>query len=123
MDIAIVTGSAGLIGSEAVTFFSPRFDKVVGIDNNLRQYFFGETGSTAWNQDRLQKTVANYSNVNIDIRDVGALEQLFKEYGRIIVFKFFKVADPPDMIAYSVGIGIAIVHFFSGDFFAKLDGL
>ena len=94
MDIAIVTGSAGLIGSEAVTFFSPKFDKVVGIDNNLRQYFFGETGSTAWNQDRLQKTVANYSNVNIDIRDVGALEQLFKEYGSDIKLVLHAAAQP-----------------------------
>ena len=41
MNIAIVTGSAGLIGSEAVVFLSSKFDKIIGIDNNLREYFFG----------------------------------------------------------------------------------
>ncbi|HSV29403.1 MAG TPA: NAD-dependent epimerase/dehydratase family protein, partial [Candidatus Omnitrophota bacterium] len=53
MDIAIVTGSAGLIGSEAVRFFADKGLKVVGIDNNLRQTFFGEDGSTAWNRQQL----------------------------------------------------------------------
>jgi CDP-paratose 2-epimerase len=40
MKIALITGSGGLIGSEAVSFFADKFDLVIGIDNNLRQYFF-----------------------------------------------------------------------------------
>ena len=46
MNIALITGSSGLIGGESVEFFSKKFDKVIGIDNNLRSYFFGEHGNT-----------------------------------------------------------------------------
>lgn len=46
MSIIIVTGSAGLIGSESVRFFCERGFTVVGIDNNMRQVFFGENAST-----------------------------------------------------------------------------
>ena len=53
MEIAIITGSAGLIGSEAVDFFAGKFDKIIGIDNDFRQYFFGIEASTEWNRDRL----------------------------------------------------------------------
>ncbi|HTR31274.1 MAG TPA: hypothetical protein VMH27_18510, partial [Puia sp.] len=80
MNIAIVTGSAGLIGSEAVKFFSGRFDVVVGIDNNLRQYFFGKEGSSDWNRNRLQKSFDNYRHYDADIRDAGAVEAIFAEY-------------------------------------------
>ena len=61
MSVAIVTGSAGLIGSESVSFLAEKFDIVVGIDNNLRQYFFGEDGSTKWNRERL---INQYSDTN-----------------------------------------------------------
>ena len=53
MNIILVTGSAGLIGSESVRFFCERGFTVVGIDNNLRKIFFGEDASTDWNRDRL----------------------------------------------------------------------
>ena len=49
MSIAIITGSSGLIGSEAAKFFHEKGLEIVGIDNNLRQYFFGEDGSVEWN--------------------------------------------------------------------------
>ncbi len=61
MNVALVTGSAGLIGSEAVAFFSDKFDVVVGIDNNMRQYFFGADGSTDWNRDRIRETFTTTS--------------------------------------------------------------
>ena len=44
--VVLITGSAGLIGSESVEFFSSKFDFVIGIDNNLREYFFGMDAST-----------------------------------------------------------------------------
>jgi CDP-paratose 2-epimerase len=94
MNIAIITGSAGLIGSEAVDFFSDKFDKIVGIDNNLRQYFFGDDSSTLWNQERLQKSVSNYHHVNIDIRNVADVERLFKEYGSDIKLVLHTAAQP-----------------------------
>ena len=48
MSICVVTGSAGLIGAEAVRFFHALGMDVVGIDNNMRKYFFGEEASTEW---------------------------------------------------------------------------
>lgn len=65
----LVTGSAGLIGSEVVSFFAERGWQVVGVDNNMRADFFGEGGDTLWNARRLQEQYNNYSHHSIDIRD------------------------------------------------------
>ena len=54
MSVAIVTGAAGLIGSESVTFFAEKGMDVVGIDNDMRRVFFGDEASTAWNRRRLE---------------------------------------------------------------------
>jgi CDP-paratose 2-epimerase len=94
MKIALITGSAGLIGSEAVNFFSSRFDLIIGIDNNLRQYFFGEGGSTEWNKRRLEENLSNYKHYSPDIRDAAALEVLFKEYGTDIRLILHTAAQP-----------------------------
>lgn len=94
MKIAIVTGAAGLIGSEAVRFFSQKMDMVIGIDNNMRSYFFGEEASTAWNEKRLEETIENYKHVSADIRDFEAIEQIFKEYGKDIRLVVHTAAQP-----------------------------
>ena len=94
MKIALITGSAGLIGSEAVNFFSSRFDLIIGIDNNLRQYFFGEGSSTEWNRRRLEENLSNYKHYSADIRDTAALEVLFKEYGTDIRLILHTAAQP-----------------------------
>ncbi len=94
MKIALITGSAGLIGSEAVSFFSEKFDQVVGIDNNLRQYFFGENGSVDWNRNRLLETYTNYKHHSCDIRDLEALDKLFSEYGKDIALIVHTAAQP-----------------------------
>ena len=54
MKTIIVTGSAGLIGSEASKFFHQKGFRIVGIDNDMRSYFFGEAASTQWNQKKLE---------------------------------------------------------------------
>ncbi|MES2387722.1 MAG: NAD-dependent epimerase/dehydratase family protein [Bacteroidota bacterium] len=94
MNIAIVTGSAGLIGSEAVAFFAQKFDKVIGIDNNLRQYFFGADGNTAWNKNRLEEAYPNYVHRSIDIRDQDAVAKLFEEFGADIKLVLHSAAQP-----------------------------
>src|SRR6185436_14450903 len=94
MKIALVTGSAGLIGGESVEFLSKKFDKVIGIDNNLRQYFFGKEASTEWNEKRLEKICGNYKHYNVDIRDVAGLEKIFKEYGTDIELIIHTAAQP-----------------------------
>ena len=94
MSVAIVTGSAGLIGSESVSFLAEKFDIVVGIDNNLRQYFFGEDGSTKWNRERLTHKYSNYRHHGIDIREFAQLQKVFEEYGNSIKLIIHAAAQP-----------------------------
>ena len=65
----IVTGSSGLIGSEVVTFFANEGWEIYGIDNNMREDFFGEQGSTRSNQERLSQTHDHFTHYELDIRD------------------------------------------------------
>ncbi len=94
MKIALITGSAGLVGSESVSFFADKFDKIIGIDNDMRSYFFGESASTHWNVTRLKEQYDNYIHYNVDIRDFNALEQIFKEYGNDISLVIHTAAQP-----------------------------
>ena len=92
--MVLITGSAGLIGSEAVAFFADKFDLVVGIDNNMRQYFFGADASTEWNRDRLQNSHSNYAHRQADIRETGELELIFNEFGTDIKLIIHAAAQP-----------------------------
>jgi CDP-paratose 2-epimerase len=94
MSVAIVTGSAGLIGSEAVRFLADKGLQVVGIDNDLRKYFFGADGSTEWNRVRLEREVPGYEHVSSDIRDHAAIDKVFAEYGRDVVLVIHAAAQP-----------------------------
>ena len=69
MKNALITGSGGLIGSEAVKFFSEKGFNIIGIDNNMRRYFFGEEGDTDWNVQKLKKQIPNYVHHDVNIRD------------------------------------------------------
>ena len=79
MKKALITGSAGLIGSESVKFFTKKGYDIVGVDNNMRAYFFGKEASTEWNRKQLEKTIKNYHHVTADIRDNEAIEKIFKQ--------------------------------------------
>jgi CDP-paratose 2-epimerase len=94
MKIALITGAGGLIGSEAVGFFSKKFDLVLGIDNNLREYFFGASASTQWNVDRLKDNFSNYRHYNIDIRDFKGLAKVFEKYNTDISLVVHTAAQP-----------------------------
>jgi CDP-paratose 2-epimerase len=94
MNVCIITGSAGLIGSEAASFFADKFDLIIGIDNNLRKYFFGKEGSIEWNLKRLQDSVSGYKHYDLDIRDNVAMEKLFKEYNSDIKLVLHTAAQP-----------------------------
>jgi len=79
MKKALITGSAGLIGSESVKFFTERGFKVLGIDNDMRKYFFGDEASTDWNRKLLEGRYSEqYKHYNIDIRDRDKIEKVFK---------------------------------------------
>jgi CDP-paratose 2-epimerase len=94
MDIAIVTGAAGLIGAEAVRLFASRGYKVVGIDNNMREVFFGKDASTAWSRANLESTVADYQHFDIDIRDRAFVNQVFAEFNSDIRAVIHTAAQP-----------------------------
>jgi CDP-paratose 2-epimerase len=94
MKIALITGSGGLIGSEAVSFFADKFDLVIGIDNNLRQYFFGKEASTDWNRNRLTEKFRNYKDYSVDIRNYADLEAIFKNYSTDISLIVHTAAQP-----------------------------
>lgn len=94
MGIALITGSAGLIGSEAVRFFSSLGMHVVGIDNDMRKFFFGEEASTTWNRKQLEAEVANYEHHDIDIRDYQRVQDIFQRFGQDISLIIHTAAQP-----------------------------
>ena len=75
----LVTGSSGLIGSEAVEFYDRQGCDVHGVDNNMRKQFFGSKGDTTWNLDRLRRVARNFTHHNLDIRDRDRLWALFRK--------------------------------------------
>jgi len=95
MAVAVVTGSAGLIGSETVQFFCDRGFDVVGIDNDMRRHFFGDEASTAWNRALLVERFAKqYTHHAIDIRDQEAVNEIFRRYGSAIELVVHTAAQP-----------------------------
>ena len=94
MSVAIVTGSAGLIGSEACKSLDKEGFTVVGVDNDMRAYFFGEEASTKSNNLQLQESLNNYTSRNVDIRDADAINALFAEFGSDVTLVVHTAAQP-----------------------------
>jgi CDP-paratose 2-epimerase len=94
VSVAIVTGSAGLIGSETCKFLHEKGLDVVGVDNDLRAYFFGADGSTDWMRKQLESTLKRYRHVSADIRDQGKIEALFAELGKNVKLVVHAAAQP-----------------------------
>jgi len=95
MAVAIVSGSAGLIGSQAARHFAELGLDVVGIDNDMRRYFFGDESSTAWVAQALSLELAGrYTHLYIDIRDRAELAATFQRYGRSVALIVHAAAQP-----------------------------
>ncbi len=95
MGVALITGSAGLIGSEAARHFAGLGLDVVGIDNDMRRYFFGDDGSAAWVAERLKTRLGGqYTHYDTDIRDRAGLEAVLRRYGRHIDVVIHAAAQP-----------------------------
>ena len=94
MSIVLITGSSGLVGSESVNFFSKKGFDVVGIDNNLRRFFFGDEGSTNKIKNDLLKKNKKFKNHNIDVRNYNALEEIFTKYKKNITLIIHCAAQP-----------------------------
>ena len=76
----LITGSSGLIGSELVTFFDSRAQKIIGIDNNMRADFFGPEGDTRWNLEHLRVVTRHFEHHELDVRDRHGLQDLFGQH-------------------------------------------
>ncbi|HVP22225.1 MAG TPA: NAD-dependent epimerase/dehydratase family protein [Anaerolineaceae bacterium] len=95
MSVALITGSAGLVGSEAATFFAGLGFDVVGVDNNMRSIFFGQDASTTWQREKLEQTLGSkYTHYDEDIRNLRGIERIFEKYGGQIELIIHTAAQP-----------------------------
>ena len=94
MSIVLITGSSGLVGSESVNFFCKKGFDVIGIDNNLRKFFFGSDGSTENIKKNLIKNNKNFKHYGVDIRNFKSLEKIFKKYAKNISLIIHCAAQP-----------------------------
>ena len=94
MSIAIITGSSGLIGSDAVNFFCEKGFDVIGIDNNFRKLFFGNEGSTLWIKNKNLRKNRRFKSHSVDIRNYNSLEKIFKNKKKRISIIIHCAAQP-----------------------------
>ncbi len=94
MSIVIITGSCGLVGSEAALFFSKKGFEIVGIDNNARKFFFGKDGDISWIKSKLKSSIKKYKHYNTDISNYKALSKIFKKYKKRISLIIHCAAQP-----------------------------
>ena len=94
MSLALITGSTGLVGSEAVNFFCDKGFDVIGIDNNLRKFFFGSHASTTNIKNAISKRNKKYLHHNLDIRNSVAIEKIFNKYKKKISIIIHCAAQP-----------------------------
>jgi len=94
MSVAIITGSSGLIGSNTTKFLSKQGFDVIGIDNDMRSYFFGEDASINWVTGELKQSVPNFVHYATDIREQTEIEKIFKQYGSEIKLVVHCAAQP-----------------------------
>jgi len=94
MSVAIISGSAGLVGSETVGYFAAKGMDVVGIDNDMRKEFFGDEASTTWVRDRLKREIKSYTHHQSDIRDQAEIFRIFERHGKDIKLIVHTAAQP-----------------------------
>ena len=94
MNIALITGSCGLVGSEASLYFAKKGFKILGIDNNTRKFFFGKDGDISWIKKKLKKDLKDYNHFDIDIRNYHSLKKIFNKYKKKIKVIIHAAAQP-----------------------------
>src|SRR5277367_973516 len=94
MSVVVVTGSGGLIGSEAVRFFAAQGHQIVGIENDMRARFFGPDASTTPTSERLVDEIDGFVWEPLDIRDADGIARLFATHARRIELIIHTAAQP-----------------------------
>ena len=94
MNIALITGSCGLVGSEASIFFARKGFKILGIDNNKRKFFFGKDGDISWVKKKLKKDLKDYEHLNLDIRNFNLIKKVFVKHKKNIKIIIHAAAQP-----------------------------
>lgn len=94
MSAVIITGSSGLIGSETARYFHEKGFDVIGIDNNMRKYFFGNDGSVEPNTLKLKKELKRFYAFDADIRDEKSIFDIYKKYSKNISLVVHTAAQP-----------------------------
>ena len=94
MSVIIVTGAAGLIGSETCKRFHKEGLQIAGIDNDMRAQFFGPEASTSKTRKTLEGSLKNYRHFEADIRDFAAIEGIFKKFGKDVKAVVHTAAQP-----------------------------
>ena len=107
MSIALITGSCGLVGSESVEFFSNKGFEIIGIDNNLRQHFFGKDASVIWQKKKLTKKYKKYKHFNTDIRNYNGLKKIFQKFKKNIKIIIHCAAQP----SHDYGKNFPVIDF------------
>jgi CDP-paratose 2-epimerase len=94
LSVAIITGSSGLVGSEAALYFEALGLNVVGIDNGMREVFFGRSASTQWMTAKLKHELQRYTHYDVDIRDTAAIDRIFAAYAADTKLVIHAAAQP-----------------------------
>lgn len=95
MNICLVTGSGGLIGSETVRYFHEKNFHIVGIDNDMRAELFGKEASTRWKSEQLKETFGkDFTHFDVDIRNKEEIDKIFQKYGSDIKLIVHTAAQP-----------------------------
>lgn len=94
MSVALVTGAGGLIGSEAVSFLIDQGLDVIGLDNDMRSYFFGKDASTGWRIAEMKRIHRRFRHTSIDIRDFASVSELVRKVGSDLKLVVHAAAQP-----------------------------
>lgn len=74
----LITGSSGLVGSEACIYFAGKGFEIHGIDNNMRAVFFGQQGDIRWNEKKLKQELKSFHHHELDIRNRPGILEIVK---------------------------------------------
>jgi CDP-paratose 2-epimerase len=89
MKTVVVTGSYGLIGCEVCRFYDKLGFRIIGIDNDMRKYFFGES-----TKEKVNNNFNHYIHYDVDIRNYNDLLKIFSDYSTDITLIVHTAAQP-----------------------------